>query len=115
MISYARVVWTLVDLRYTWNLPSEARDKGEGAPHYVPPADFPTRMRNRMKRETAETKISPPVFTYQTGVVKVVAFLQSMPLIARAREGGGTETTKNEKNATRYRRRHAPLTAIPPC
>ena len=47
-----------------------------------------------MKRETAETKISPPVFTYQTGVVKVVAFLQSMSLIART--GGGTETTKTE-------------------
>ena len=71
-------------------------------------------MRKRMKRETAETKISPPAFTYQTGVVKVVAFLQSMALIARA-GGGGTETTKNEKNATRYRRRRAPLTAIPPC
>ena len=105
----------LVGLRYAYNLQSEARDKGEGGPIMYPPANFPTRMRKRMKRKTAETEISPPAFTYQTGVVKVVVFLQSIALIARAREGGGTETTKNEKNATRYRRRRAPLTAIPPC
>ena len=74
-------------------------------------AAFPRRMRKRMKRETAETKIAPPASIYQTGVVKVVAFLQSMPLIART---GGTETTKNAKNTTRYWRHCTPLTAIPP-
>ena len=40
VVSCAHLVWTLGGLSYTWNLRSEARDKGEWVSSYVAPCDF---------------------------------------------------------------------------